>query len=87
MYAFQIVNIVMLLLLLLLIYSNSTMPARKARMFSVAVTLTILMIAAEGLSDYFGAHGSEYATASAVSNAIGFAFSPLIAFALAAMFC
>lgn len=86
MYSFQIVNIVMLLLLLHLIYSNSTMSARKAQMFGLAVVLTMMMIAAEGLSDLFATLGREYAVAASVSNALGFAFSPSIGLALAAMF-
>ena len=86
MYSFQIVNIVMLLLLLHFIYSNSTMSTRKAQMFGLAVVLTMMMIAAEGLSDLFATLGREYAVAASVSNALGFAFSPPIGLALAAMF-
>lgn len=86
MYAFQIVNIVILIFLLHLIHSNSTLSTHKARMFSLAVILTILMILSEGLTDLFGSRGSELALANSISNAIGFAFSPLIGIALAAMF-
>ena len=86
MFAFQIVNIVMLAMLLYLIRANSTMAARKALMFSLAVILTISMIAVEGFTDFFSALGPEYATRSAFFNAIGFSFSPLIPIVLATVF-
>lgn len=83
--ASEAVSIVLLLFLLYLVGRNRILSQRRTVYYCWAIAITILMLVTESAACFAEHNGPSFRPATELTNAVGFAFSPLVAVLLAAV--